>query len=187
MRREGGARGERVTSDPGGDERTLGGGGGGSDAPRMYCVAVMSPMSWPRGLVELTYPLVRLDWPRPYFSRNRGSFRMANALNVRSTDWQNVQSVIPTEGWRRPTRRRGRVLGGRASVRGQLSARSRCALRSRGHERRAIRPRARDGMANPPLRAKFPTLRGGGAERCRIFSRTRGCFAIPFVGPDRTG
>ena len=78
--------------------RNLGGGGGGSDAPRMYCVAVMSPMSCPRGLVELTYPLVRLDWPRPYFSRNRGSFKMANALNVRSTDWQNVHSVIATEG-----------------------------------------------------------------------------------------
>lgn len=139
----------------------------------MYCVAVMSPMSWPRGLVELTYPLVRLDWPRPYFSRNRGSFRMANALNVRSTDWQNVQSVIPTEGWRRPTRRRGRVLGGRASVRGQLSARSRCALRSRGHERRALRPRARDGMANPPLRAKFPTLRGGGGALPNFFPHTR--------------
>jgi len=54
--------------------------------PRMYCVAVINPMSCPRGLVALTYPLVNELCPSPLFSRNRCSFRMANALNVRSTD-----------------------------------------------------------------------------------------------------
>jgi hypothetical protein len=44
--------------------------------------------------VALTYPLVNDDCPKPRFSRNRGSLRIANALNSNSTDWQNVQSVI---------------------------------------------------------------------------------------------
>ena len=64
------------------------------DAPRMYCVAVINPMSCPRGLVALTYPLVNALCPRPHFSRKRCSFRIANALNVSSTDWQNVHRVI---------------------------------------------------------------------------------------------
>ena len=64
------------------------------DAPRMYCVAVINPMSCPRGLVALTYPLVNELCPRPHFSRKRCSFRIANALNVSSTDWQNVHRVI---------------------------------------------------------------------------------------------
>lgn len=52
----------------------------------MYCVAVISPMSCPRGDVALTYPLVSDDCPSPDFSRNRCSFKIANALNVSSTD-----------------------------------------------------------------------------------------------------
>ena len=44
--------------------------------------------------MALTYPLVNDDCPKPRFSRNRGSLRIANALNSNSTDWQNVQSVI---------------------------------------------------------------------------------------------
>ena len=75
------------------------------DAPRMYCVAVINPMSCPRGLVALTYPLVNELCPRPHFSRKRCSLRIANALNVSSTDWQNVHRVI-----RRP-RGRGRGAG----------------------------------------------------------------------------
>jgi hypothetical protein len=48
--------------------------------------------------VALTYPLVNDDCPKPRFSRNRGSLRIANALNSNSTDWQNVQSVIGGRG-----------------------------------------------------------------------------------------
>ena len=70
------------------------------DAPRMYCVAVINPMSCPRGLVALTYPLVNALCPRPHFSRKRCSFRIANALNVSSTDWQNVHRVIARPGVR---------------------------------------------------------------------------------------
>lgn len=70
------------------------------DAPRMYCVAVINPMSCPRGLVALTYPLVNELCPRPHFSRKRCSFRIANALNVSSTDWQNVHRVIARPGVR---------------------------------------------------------------------------------------
>ena len=78
------------------------------DAPRMYCVAVINPMSCPRGLVALTYPLVNALCPRPHFSRKRCSFRIANALNVSSTDWQNVHRVIG-----RP-KGRGRGAGNRS-------------------------------------------------------------------------
>ena len=78
------------------------------DAPRMYCVAVINPMSCPRGLVALTYPLVNELCPRPHFSRKRCSLRIANALNVSSTDWQNVHRVISRpEG-------RGRGAGNRS-------------------------------------------------------------------------
>ena len=48
--------------------------------------------------MALTYPLVNDDCPKPRFSRNRGSLRIANALNSNSTDWQNVQSVIGEGG-----------------------------------------------------------------------------------------
>ena len=48
--------------------------------------------------MALTYPLVNDDCPKPRFSRNRGSLRIANALNSNSTDWQNVQSVIGGRG-----------------------------------------------------------------------------------------